>query len=152
MVLGRETWPRLADEGVGFHLDAPVEKVEKIGQDACGIQLTSQGSVSGDALLLAVGRRARLSGLELERAGVEHGPKGRVGLGALDHLHRSGGCSRRTDRAASQGQVRSTDRSHQMADGAGGPSVNLRRLGGLRQARAPAQRQVAGGHCLEQPG
>lgn len=70
----------LAKEGVEFHLDAPVEKVEiieKNGQNASVIQLTtSQGTVSGDALLLAVGRRARLSGLELERAGVDYGPTG----------------------------------------------------------------------------
>ena len=67
----------LANEGVEFHLDAPVEKIEKNGQDSSGIRLTtSQGPVSGDALLLAVGRRADLSGLELERAGVDYNPNG----------------------------------------------------------------------------
>ena len=67
----------LANEGVEFHLDAPVEKIEKNGQDSSGIQLTTgQGPVSGDALLLAVGRRADLSGLELERAGVDYNPNG----------------------------------------------------------------------------
>ena len=67
----------LANEGVEFHLDAPVEKIEKNGQGSSGIQLTtSQGPVSGDAMLLAVGRRADLSGLELERADVEYGPNG----------------------------------------------------------------------------
>ena len=67
----------LAKEGVEFHLDAPVEKIGKTGQDLGGIQLTtSRGPISGDALLLAVGRRARLSGLELGRAGVDYGPTG----------------------------------------------------------------------------
>lgn len=61
---------KLANEGVEFHLDAPVEKIEKNVQNSSGIQLTtSQGPLSGDALLLAVGRRARLSGLELEQGG-----------------------------------------------------------------------------------
>jgi len=68
---------KLANEGVEFHLDAPVEKIEKNVQNSSGIQLTtSQGPLSGDALLLAVGRRARLSGLELEQAGVDYGPNG----------------------------------------------------------------------------
>ncbi len=67
----------LANEGVEFHLDAPMEKIEKNGQSSSGIQLTtSQGPVSGDAMLLAVGRRADLSGLELELADVEYGPNG----------------------------------------------------------------------------
>ena len=88
---------QLADEGVEFHLGAPVEKVEKTGQDSSGIQLTtSQGPVSGDALLLAVGRRARLSGLELERAGVEYGPNGirvnRILRTSQRHIYAAGDC------------------------------------------------------------
>ena len=90
----------LANEGVEFHLDAPVEKVEKIEknvQDSSGIQLTtSQGPLSGDALLLAVGRRARLSGLELERAGVDYGPTGiRVDRSlrtSQRHIYAAGDC------------------------------------------------------------
>ena len=90
----------LANEGVEFHLDAPVEKVEKIEknvQDSSGIQLTtSQGPLSGDALLLAVGRRARLSGLELERVGVDYGPTGiRVDRSlrtSQRHIYAAGDC------------------------------------------------------------
>ena len=90
----------LANEGVEFHLDASVEKVEKIwktGQDSGEIQMTtSQGPVFGDALLLAVGRRARLSGLELERAGVDCGPNGiRVNRNlrtSQRHIYAAGDC------------------------------------------------------------
>ena len=88
---------QLADEGVEFHLDAPVEKVEKTGRRSSGVRLTtSQGSVSGDALLLAVGRRARLSGLDLERAGVDYGPNGietdRSLRTSQHHIYAAGDC------------------------------------------------------------
>ena len=87
----------LANEGVEFHLDAPVEKIEKNGQGSSGIQLTtSQGPVSGDAMLLAVGRRADLSRLELERAGVDYGPNGiRVNQSlrtSQRHIYAAGDC------------------------------------------------------------
>ena len=87
----------LAKEGVEFHLDAPVEKIGKTGQDLGGIQLTtSRGPISGDALLLAVGRRARLSGLELGRAGVDYGPTGiRVNRNlrtSQRHIYAAGDC------------------------------------------------------------
>ncbi|MFB3097701.1 MAG: FAD-dependent oxidoreductase, partial [Dehalococcoidia bacterium] len=55
-----------------------------------------QGPVSGDAMLLAVGRRADLSGLELERAGVEYGPNGiRVNQSlrtSQRHIYAAGDC------------------------------------------------------------
>ena len=87
----------LANEGVEFHLDAPVEKIEKNDQNSSRIKLTtSQGPVSGDALLLTVGRRARLSGLELERAGVDYGPNGikvnRSLRTSQRHIYAAGDC------------------------------------------------------------
>ena len=84
----------LANEGVEIHLNAMVEGVE---QCASAVRLTtSQGLLSGDALLLAVGRRANLSGLDLERAGVDYGPTGiRVDRNlrtSRRHIYAAGDC------------------------------------------------------------
>ena len=59
---------RFTREGVEVVVQAPVERVEKT---AGGVALTAAGRrIDGDALLVAVGRRPRLDGLNLERAGV----------------------------------------------------------------------------------
>ncbi len=59
---------RFTREGVEVVLRAPVEQIEKTGG---GIALTAAGArIEGDALLVAVGRRPRLDGLNLEQAGV----------------------------------------------------------------------------------
>ena len=87
----------LTKEGVEFNLDAPVQKIEQTGQDSREIQLTtSRGPICGDALLIAVGRRARLSGLDLERAGVDYGPTGievnRSLRTSQRHIYAAGDC------------------------------------------------------------
>ncbi len=59
---------RFTREGVEVVLRAPVEQIEKTGG---GIALTAAGArIEGDALLVAVGRRPHLDGLNLEQAGV----------------------------------------------------------------------------------
>ncbi len=67
---------QLEQEGVRFELGVQVTRVEKCG---AGIRLTGQRGeegrpvqVEGDALLLAVGRRANVEGLNLEAAGVRY--------------------------------------------------------------------------------
>ncbi len=64
---------RLEDEGVKFELGAGVEQV---GRQASGIMLSLKRdgklqSLEADALLMATGRRANTSALNLEAAGVE---------------------------------------------------------------------------------
>jgi len=61
-------WDRFTREGVEVLVRAPVDHVEETGD---GIALTAAGRrIEGDALLVAVGRRPRLDGLNLEQAGV----------------------------------------------------------------------------------
>jgi pyruvate/2-oxoglutarate dehydrogenase complex dihydrolipoamide dehydrogenase (E3) component len=65
---------RLRAEGVTLRLGAVVERVEPAGPGVALILGTER--VQGDALLVATGKRPRLAGLDLERAGIEHGPEG----------------------------------------------------------------------------
>jgi pyruvate/2-oxoglutarate dehydrogenase complex dihydrolipoamide dehydrogenase (E3) component len=59
---------RFTREGVEVFVRAPVDQVEQTGDR---IVLTAAGArIEGDALLVAVGRRPRLDGLNLEQAGV----------------------------------------------------------------------------------
>jgi pyruvate/2-oxoglutarate dehydrogenase complex dihydrolipoamide dehydrogenase (E3) component len=61
-------WDRFTREGVEVFVRVPVDHVEDTGD---GIALTSaRARIEGDALLVAVGRRPRLEGHNLERAGV----------------------------------------------------------------------------------
>ncbi len=64
----------LSEEGVELRLSSPAERA---WQDDRGIHLAVGGrELTGDALLVAVGRRPRVEGLDLERAGVTYGDKG----------------------------------------------------------------------------
>ncbi len=69
----------LAGEGVEFHLETKITGVEDRGhcrrltyQDQEGRQVT----LEAQAILVALGRRPNLEGLELDQAGVEHSPRG----------------------------------------------------------------------------
>jgi pyruvate/2-oxoglutarate dehydrogenase complex dihydrolipoamide dehydrogenase (E3) component len=71
---------RLADEGIAIREHA---NVTKVGPEGDGISLTVEeaGQVSriiGSHLLIATGRKARTSGLELEAAGIKHNDHGIV--------------------------------------------------------------------------
>jgi len=71
---------RLGEEGVEIHEQTNVASVEPAGP---GIALTidkngGQSRVDGTHLLIAAGRRARMAGLDLDRAGVRHGREGIV--------------------------------------------------------------------------
>ena len=68
-------------EGVRFRFGA---RVERVRERAGTTLVTDRGEdVEGDALLVAVGRRPAVEGLELERAGVEYSSHG---IGVNAHL------------------------------------------------------------------
>ncbi|MGC9356526.1 MAG: dihydrolipoyl dehydrogenase family protein [Anaerolineae bacterium] len=62
------------EEGVEFRLNT---RAERVWQDDEGIHLQANGEeIVGDRLLVAVGRRPNVEGLDLEKAGVAYGPRG----------------------------------------------------------------------------
>jgi pyruvate/2-oxoglutarate dehydrogenase complex dihydrolipoamide dehydrogenase (E3) component len=62
------------EEGVALHLNA---KVKRVWQDQTGIHVNiGDGEVAGDALLVAVGRKPNVSGLDLEEAGIKFSSNG----------------------------------------------------------------------------
>lgn len=64
----------LDEEGVHFRLGARIDRVESSGG---AVRVVDRGeAIEGDALLVAVGRRPVVDGLELERAGVEFSDRG----------------------------------------------------------------------------
>lgn len=66
----------LQRDGMDLRLAAPVDSV-KPGSDGGGVAVNAGGaSIAGDALLVAVGRRPNLASLALDRAGIEHSPRG----------------------------------------------------------------------------
>ena len=66
----------LRRDGIDLRLSSPVESVERGAHGGCVLVAAGGKTIKGDALLVAVGRRARVDGLGLERAGVEHSPRG----------------------------------------------------------------------------
>jgi pyruvate/2-oxoglutarate dehydrogenase complex dihydrolipoamide dehydrogenase (E3) component len=74
----------LHSEGVDVRLS---HKAEKVSEDEAGIHVTtSDGEVVGDALLMAVGRRPNVEGLDLDAAGVAYSERG---IDVNDHLQTS---------------------------------------------------------------
>lgn len=66
----------LRRDGIDLRLSSPVESVKPAG-DRAGIEVSAGGeTIRGDALLVAVGRRANVASLGLERAGIEYSPRG----------------------------------------------------------------------------
>ena len=75
---------RFADEGIDLRFNAMIGHV---WQDGNGIHMIAAGEeLVGDTLLLTVGRRPNVGGLDLERAGVTHSERG---IQVDDHLHTS---------------------------------------------------------------
>jgi dihydrolipoamide dehydrogenase len=60
--------------GIDFHLNAKVTKIE--GERVFFEQNGEEMSVTGDKILLSVGRKANVEGIGLENIGVEFSPKG----------------------------------------------------------------------------
>jgi pyruvate/2-oxoglutarate dehydrogenase complex dihydrolipoamide dehydrogenase (E3) component len=62
------------EEGIDLHCNS---KASKVWQDDQGIHvLAGEDEIVGDALLVAVGRRPNVDGLDLEKAGIEYSVKG----------------------------------------------------------------------------
>jgi pyruvate/2-oxoglutarate dehydrogenase complex dihydrolipoamide dehydrogenase (E3) component len=61
-------------EGMTIHYECRVSEMWQ-AQDGIHVQATC-GELVGDALLIAVGRRPNVDGLDLEKAGVEYTPRG----------------------------------------------------------------------------
>ena len=66
----------LRRDGIDLRLSSPVESVERGAHGGCVLVAAGGKTIKGDALLVSVGRRARVDGLGLDRAGVEHSPRG----------------------------------------------------------------------------
>ena len=86
---------KFAEEGIGLRFNAMVEGA---WQDGEGIHVVASGDeVVGDALLVAVGRRPNVDGLDLERAGVVYDGRG-VGVDrhlrtSRRHVYAAGDCT-----------------------------------------------------------
>jgi pyruvate/2-oxoglutarate dehydrogenase complex dihydrolipoamide dehydrogenase (E3) component len=66
---------QLQEDGITVRLGVTGEKVTRDGDNRI-LTLSSGEEVAGEVLIVAVGRRARKDGLNLESAGVEPGPRG----------------------------------------------------------------------------
>ena len=87
----------LRRDGIDLRLSSPVESVKPAG-DRSGIVVSAgDETIRGDALLVAVGRRARVDGLGLERAGIEHSPRGITVddylRTSVKHIYAAGDCA-----------------------------------------------------------
>ncbi|MEX2362827.1 MAG: FAD-dependent oxidoreductase, partial [Balneolaceae bacterium] len=69
----------LKKQGVKFKLNASIQKITRNNDSGITVHLEDEGNatvIKGDALLLATGRKANVSDLNLEAAGVSYGKKG----------------------------------------------------------------------------
>ena len=87
----------LRRDGICFRLSSPVESVGRGGHGNCVLVSAGGGSIKGDALLVAVGRRARVDGLGLDRAGIEHNARG-IAVDdylrtSVKHVYAAGDCA-----------------------------------------------------------
>jgi len=87
----------LRREGICLRLSSPVESVECNGHGTSVVVNAGGAKIKGDALLVAVGRRARIDGLGLERAGIEHSPQG-IAVDdylrtSVKHIYAAGDCA-----------------------------------------------------------
>ena len=87
----------LRQDGICLRLSSPVESVGRSIHGACVLVDAGGKTIKGDALLVAVGRRARVDGLGLERAGIEHSPLGIVVddylRTSVKHIYAAGDCA-----------------------------------------------------------
>lgn len=69
---------KMTSEGVTFHLNAAVKRIEKSGKFVKVVyeQNDEEKSVDGNRILLATGRRANIEALNLDAAGVEYSKSG----------------------------------------------------------------------------
>lgn len=87
----------LRRDGIDLRLSSPVESVGRSVRGTGVVVSSGGGIIKGDALLVAVGRRARLDGLGLERVGIEHNPRG-ISIDdylrtSVKHIYAAGDCA-----------------------------------------------------------
>ena len=87
----------LRRDGICLRLSSPVESVGRGGHGHCVQIDAGGGSIKGDAVLVAVGRRARVDGLGLDRAGIEHSARG-IAVDdylrtSVKHIYAAGDCA-----------------------------------------------------------
>ena len=70
-------------DGIDLRLSSPVASVGRSGHGSGVLVDAGGGSLKGDAALVAVGRRAKMEHLRLDRAGIEHSARG---ITVDDHL------------------------------------------------------------------
>jgi pyruvate/2-oxoglutarate dehydrogenase complex dihydrolipoamide dehydrogenase (E3) component len=73
--LGRALGEALAGEGIDVRLGVHATRARRDGADYV-LELDDGSELRGDRLLVATGRRPRVSGLGLDRVGIEAGPAG----------------------------------------------------------------------------
>ena len=87
----------LRRDGIDLRLSSPVESVKPAGDRAGIVVSAGDETIRGDALLVAVGRRARVDGLGLERAGIEHSARGITVddylRTSVKHIYAAGDCA-----------------------------------------------------------
>ena len=85
----------LAQDGVDIKVDAMAQHLRQQGSDVH--VSTADQELVGDALLMSVGRRPNVAGLELEKAQVEYGPQGVMVNNQLRtsqrHIYAAGDCN-----------------------------------------------------------
>ena len=86
---------RLAEEGAALRMGTPVESVQQLPYRVA--ILAGGDRIEGDVLLVAVGRRPNLDGLDLDEAGVAHGRQGVFVSSRLRtnkrHIYAAGDCT-----------------------------------------------------------
>ena len=87
----------LRRDGIDLRLSSPVESVKPAG-DRASIAVSAGGeTIRGDALLVAVGRRANVYSLGLDQAGIEHSPRGITVddylRTSVKHIYAAGDCA-----------------------------------------------------------
>ena len=81
-------------EGIDIRFNS---KVEKVWQDEAGVHVLASGDeIVGDALLVSVGRRPNVDGLDLEKAGVRYSARGievnHKAQTSQPHIYAAGDC------------------------------------------------------------
>ncbi len=87
----------LRRDGIDLRLSSPVESAGRNGDESGVVISAGGGTLKGEALLVAVGRRAKVYGLGLERAGIEYSPRGITVddylRTSVKHIYAAGDCA-----------------------------------------------------------
>ncbi len=70
----------LRDRGVNLRFKSKVERVRRVGPQACLIDLEDHRQIAADMVLFAAGRKGATDSLNLQAAGLEADARGRIGV------------------------------------------------------------------------